>query len=279
MANTKILVCCHKKDVCVSQEPYFPIHVGKANSSVDLGIQGDDTGDNISTKNPHYAELTGMYWAWKNLKDVDIIGLCHYRRYFDFYGKSRIFMPFEVINTKELQNVNFDVPLSIVKKVSQGRVVVSKPLHYMCNLATDYCRSHISDDFRILQDVFKKTQSEKFVSAFNVVMFHNNAFIPYNMFIMTWKEFDRYCNWLFGVLDEVEKRIDVSQYSSLQTRVFAYMAERLLNVYIYAMKLSPICKPILKIDDSPYKLSPWLFLRNRVRGDLATKLAYSNTWL
>ena len=59
---------------------YFPIHVGREGKA-DLGYIGDNTGDNISAKNANYCELTGLYWAWKNLK-CDYIGLCHYRRYF-----------------------------------------------------------------------------------------------------------------------------------------------------------------------------------------------------
>ena len=104
--NTKILVCCHKKDVMATHEPYMPIHVGKAlHPELDLGIQGDNTGDNISEKNGSYCELTGMYWAWKNLKDVDIIGLCHYRRYFDFYSNSIFGLPEKMFNTS-----HFDSP-------------------------------------------------------------------------------------------------------------------------------------------------------------------------
>ena len=59
---------------------YMPIHVGREGKE-DLGYLGDNTGDNISSKNANYCELTGLYWAWKNLK-CDYIGLCHYRRYF-----------------------------------------------------------------------------------------------------------------------------------------------------------------------------------------------------
>ena len=59
---------------------YLPVHVGKEGKE-DIGFIGDNTGDNISTKNANYCELTGLYWAWKNIS-ADYIGLCHYRRYF-----------------------------------------------------------------------------------------------------------------------------------------------------------------------------------------------------
>ena len=61
---SKILVCVHKKDFFISDELYMPIQVGKSISNVDLGIQGDDSGDNISAKNREYCELTAYYWAW-----------------------------------------------------------------------------------------------------------------------------------------------------------------------------------------------------------------------
>ena len=47
----------------------------------DAGYLADDTGDNISAKNCYYSELTGLYWVWKNVKDPDYVGVCHYRRY------------------------------------------------------------------------------------------------------------------------------------------------------------------------------------------------------
>ena len=59
---------------------YLPLHVGREGKQ-DLGYIGDNTGDNISSMNPYFCELTGIYWAWKNMH-ADYIGLCHYRRYF-----------------------------------------------------------------------------------------------------------------------------------------------------------------------------------------------------
>ncbi|MCI7478154.1 MAG: DUF4422 domain-containing protein [Selenomonadales bacterium] len=59
---------------------YLPVHVG-AEGKASIGYTPDNTGDNISSKNPHFCELTGLYWAWKNL-DADYLGLVHYRRYF-----------------------------------------------------------------------------------------------------------------------------------------------------------------------------------------------------
>ena len=59
MKTAKIIVCCHKQDIMANQEPYFPVHVGKALSDAKLGIQPDDEGKNISAKNRSYCELTG----------------------------------------------------------------------------------------------------------------------------------------------------------------------------------------------------------------------------
>ena len=78
--KTEIWVVTHKKYKEIDDDLHKTIQVGKS-LGTDLGYVGDDTGDNISYKNPFYCELTGMYWLWKNYK-CDIIGICHYRRFF-----------------------------------------------------------------------------------------------------------------------------------------------------------------------------------------------------
>lgn len=248
--NVKILVCCHKQDIMASQEPYMPIHVGKAlHPELDLGIQGDNTGDNISEKNGSYCELTGMYWAWKNLKDVDIVGLCHYRRYFDFHGQVTFYKHNQRFATEQFDSLDISIPDKIFESVAEGSIAVPTPVHYGSNLALDYCKCHISDDFRTLENIINSTQPDYIKDAFFRVMRQSNKLMHYNMFIMNWTDFDRYCSWIFGILERVEKATDISYYNPVQKRIYGYMAERLFNVWLIAEKKKLLQKPVLFIND------------------------------
>src|SRR5438045_2564611 len=59
-----------------------PIHAGRAIYE-DIGIEGDNTGDNISALNENFVELTAAWYIWKNYnkETIPYWGLCHYRRY------------------------------------------------------------------------------------------------------------------------------------------------------------------------------------------------------
>ena len=229
----------------------MPIHVGKALSDKDLGIIGDDTGDNISSKNASYCELTGMYWAWKNLKGVDYIGLCHYRRYFDFNHIGRKIFPLSTIKTKHFYDLNLDISPKAEKWLKHNGCIIAKPSHQHASLFTHYCEWHYSTDFKILGDIIKKTLPERYFKAFIDTQIKSNRFSPYNMFIMNWKTFDKYCCWLFPLLKEVEANTNITNYPPLQKRVYGYLAERLLNLFVEAENLKLMKIPVLKISDEP----------------------------
>lgn len=247
--NCKIVVCCHKDDIRVNQEPYLPVHVGKVLSKTDLGIIGDDTGDNISSKNKSYCELTGLYWAWKNLKNVDVIGLCHYRRYFDFHNQCLSILPYTKFRKDKFEELDFSVPDSIIEAVSRGRVVAPKVINNVGSLYDEYCICHISEDLRVLETVIAEKSEEKYKESFDRVMHLTHKPMCYNMFLMNWEDFNKYCSWLFMILEEVENRIDISNYSPTQQRVFGYMAERLFNVWIAAENKTVLHKPLMFILD------------------------------
>ena len=54
----------------------------------------------------------------------------------------------------------------------------------------------------------------------------------FNMFVMKKEIAQCYCTWLFAVLFELERRLDISHYSANDARVFGFVAERLLDVWL-----------------------------------------------
>lgn len=257
MSNIKIIICCHKDDLKLSSDVYFPLHVGKAVSSLDLDIQGDDTGDNISEKNPGYCELTGMYWAWKNLKGVDYIGLCHYRRYFDFNGYSKKWLPTVPLKTSEFANVNFDINPQIISYLENGYMITAKETNLTMPLYYSYCGFHNYEELKYALDYLNSINPEKYSKIIKNHVVQGNKIKFYNMFVMSWKEFDRYCNWLFPILEYMEKRIDVSNYDTYHKRAFGFIGEYLFNVYIWAEGINVKQIPVLKFDDAEEETIPF----------------------
>lgn len=278
MGKTKILVCCHKPDIYKDSDVFLPIQVGKALSNISLKMQGDNEGCNISDKNPSYCELTGMYWAWKNLSNIDYIGLCHYRRYFDFNHIGRLCFPSTTITTQLFDSLNLDINSKITRFLEQGGCVIAKPVHLHTSLYLQYCEGHYSPDFRTLGDVILETQPAKYIDGFWKYLVGSNLFSPYNMFIMNWEEYDRYCNWLFKILEDFESRIDITHYPVYQKRLFGFVAERLLNLYVRTNNIKTLRIPVLKISDEPevddVSLGKYCF-RTIVR-DLAVKVVGRN---
>lgn len=271
MKTVKIIVCCHKKDIMANVPPFMPIHVGKAISNQDLGIIGDDEGENISAKNGSYCELTGMYWAWKNLKNVDVIGLCHYRRYFDFHGQCDSVLPETVFPTSKFHDIDLSVPTSVIESINDGLAYVVKPKFHRNSIYTIYCKTHISDDIKILESVIMTSQPEYIKKAWFDVM-HRNCQLSYcNMFIMTWNDFDAYCSWLFPILAMLESQIDISHYSTVQGRIWGYMAERLMNVWFQAKNFKLKELPLIWFNDYPgnSSRSHIKYYRNLLRSKLA----------
>jgi len=274
MKKLKIIVCCHKNDINKSSDIFMPLHVGKAISNLDLGIPGDDTGDNISLKNASYCELTGIYWAWKNLKDIDYIGLCHYRRYFDFNHIGRAFFPKTTFNVDQFEELNLDINKETEDWLEKGGCVISKASHIHASLYMQYCEGHYSPDIKLLGDIIRETLPKKYFQAFIDIMIKNNRFSPYNMFIMNWKDFDSYCKWLFNLLEKVEEEIDITNYPPFQKRIYGFMAERLLNVYVHAenMKVKQIPIVMISNDNNEDKMPLLKFFARNIIRDIAVRL-------
>lgn len=229
-------------------------------------------GGGISEKNPYYCELTGMYWAWRNLKDVDIVGLCHYRRYFDFHGQANRFHEYDSFPTADFGKLDLSIPDKISSRLKDGVAVVPNTRYYIIDLFHDYCFCHLSDDIKETSKVIKELTPE-YYDSFNKVMWEGNAMTHFNMFIMTWHDFDEYCSWLFTVLGEVERRISLEGRNGWQRRVFGFLGERLLNVFMHNKRMHLIHRPVMLIRDGIPRQNTLVLLQKRVRGYVASRLS------
>ena len=218
--DIKILVAAHKKYWMPSDPCYLPLHVGREGKQ-DLGYTGDNTGDNISSKNPYFCELTGIYWAWKNLR-ADYIGLCHYRRYFagKVYGSNLNAKQQAILSTTDYEKLLRDCDC----------LLPTKRNYYIETVRSQYEHAHNKCDLDTCEKIIAEKYPE-YSEAFTKIMQQRRLHIL-NMFVMKWELFDAYCQFLFGILFELEKRIDISNYTQYEARVYGFLAERLLNVWI-----------------------------------------------
>lgn len=210
MTDTRMYICTHKNFVEPPVPGYIPLNVGSA-LRPDLGYQRDDEGDQISAKNANYCELTGIYYIWKNVR-CDIVGICHYRRYFAEKG---CYLSCERAE-ELLEKHDVILPASGFTKYK--------------NLREHYADQHFIEDLEKTREVLQKKCPE-YLPAFDHCM-NCNLFSMGNMIIARKPVFDAYCEWLFDVLSEVEKETDLSGYDAFQARLYGYLSERLLRVYL-----------------------------------------------
>lgn len=226
--NIKLLVAAHKKYQMPTDSMYIPLHVGAEGKSIIEGFTPDNTGENISSKNPYYCELTGLYWAWKNL-DADYIGLCHYRRYFTLSKK-----------IPKTENQKFKIVLTsnqLDTLLSSTDVILPKKRNYYIEtIYNHYKHTMYIEPLDIAGQILKEKYPE-YSPEFEKLK-HTTKMHAFNMFIMKKEILDSYCTWLFDVLGEVEKRVDTSQYSDFHKRFFGRISERLLDVWIKTNHIS-----------------------------------------
>ncbi|SFG12500.1 protein of unknown function [Lachnospiraceae bacterium C7] len=205
MEKVKIYVMTHKEFTPPSDPIYVPFHVKTK------------IGDNIAEKNCYYSELTGLYWVWKNEKDADIVGTCHYRRYLlndnkNIFNKEEIchiLKKYDVITTKTL-DLNFS---------------------YYYGFGENHKYYYLDEIEKIIKDI-KPEYYDIYVKLVN----EKHTYFG-NMLICRKDLYDKYMEWLFDIFTEAEKRIVVDEEDSYHRRIYGFISEFLQYVWIKYNKL------------------------------------------
>ena len=166
----------------------------------------DDSGDNISTKNPTYCELTALYWLFKNENLPEYVGFNFYSRIFDINE--------DVLSKILLSGVDVIVPEPCI--LSHIRYM---PKNVLLN-------NHAIDDF--LEKAVAKSHPQ-YLNTYKAVI-KERIVLPSNIFIARRDIFRSYCKWLFEVIDAYENFLTETE-KDIPPRHIGYMAEILQTVY------------------------------------------------
>lgn len=229
--SIKIFTLTHKEFETVKDPMYIPLHVGRQTAK-DLGYLGDNTGENISLQNCYYSELTGIYWIWKNYKEADYVGVCHYRRYL-INEKGRLFREAEY---EEL--------------LKRYDVITTKTLELNVSYLEGYGQNHNRTDLLETGNVIRELYPEYYIE-FERLINSNETYFG-NIMVTSKELFDEYASWLFSIFFEVQKRIDVSTYDDYHKRVFGFISEMLLKVWVTTKNLS-VCECMVGMVGEKYE--------------------------
>lgn len=282
--SIKIMVCCHKPYHYPKDPLYLPIQVGKALKDLDLGFQTDDlcmgeACDNISKLNGIYCEMTAMYWAWKNIRrvypDIQYVGLCHYRRYFNtenhavtYWLKKAVKMGGKLISVISGKGLGllYTEPCSKIASLEDERfarttarlreiiprydIVSTKPIRIV-NMNVEGFFNVIGRQYiELLQEIVRKDYPD-YYSALETVLSGSKLHAA-NMIILRTEYLDEYCGFVFGVL---EKHLDAVKETKLcldpetegmYARIPGYLAEILTSTYIQSKQGKLKCKSVEK---------------------------------
>lgn len=169
--------------------------------------------DNINNLNLQLNEITGLYDIWKHTKD-DIVGLCHYRRFFwynDDYLKlsdaKEILKDYDIIVTKD---VTFDMTL-----YWQLRFEVED---------SDALDKYLNEYYKVVPG---------FKDFLNKKSFHNRE-----MFVCKRKLMNKYCEWLFPIVIPIAEKFIIEDLgTNINQRLVSHIAERLFAYWVESNNL------------------------------------------
>lgn len=252
MGKVKIFLSYHKDTPLYKSEFFQPIQVGKSLSNVDLGILGDDVGENISSLNPYYCELTAYYYVLKNYIDncdEEYIGFGHYRRLIDLTNISEVSIPaiyglnysnskkvFESFSDYDLYECckSFDIILPCKAYMYNDTVnPILRTTEPSLNMYEQFKAEHKND----LLDSLKKIILENYPDYINAVdvCYSSNMAHFYNIYVMKKSILKEFLDWEFNVLDLLGKSIGGWQQDCYR-RMAGFVGERLINIWLEAHK-------------------------------------------
>ena len=242
--SVEIYVVYHKPAPLVKNEVLIPIRAGKSlkteeGEEITDEMIGDDTGFHISDKNDRYSELTALYWIWKNSK-ADIVGLMHYRRFLELSPSG----VFSIDNDNSMENFHGLQRQNILRYMQKYDIIVPEKWEQDVgrNIYEQYKLQNYIEDLYVVT-LYIKHKYPEMGKAFEKFL-KQKWWSGSNIFIAKKEVIDQYCAWLFDILFNVDKDLDIDHSKfdhderhhptnyAYQRRAPGFIAERLFSFWL-----------------------------------------------
>jgi hypothetical protein len=248
-----LYVCYHQGEVVLDSGVFKPLYVGK-NHAV--------AGENIHDKNAQYGELTALYWIWKNDVDHAVLGLCHYRRFFQKSPGWRCFARRWLDGA--LKSHQHKLATDFPALLNGVDWILPKPVKLINSVREEYNKYHPKEDLGLMRWLLVE-QQPAYVATYDAFLEGNTQHL-FNMFVTTRVQLQAYCAWLFPLLFSFEQQDTVNREGTYQQRVLGFMAERLLNVYVLHNRCNIGTLPVVQLGENALYTHPiWVKLKDQVK--------------
>ena len=164
------------------------------------------------------------------------MGLCHYRRY--FCKTKKVFQKQTILKESSISNIlsNYDIVLP-----SKGHY------EYEDKTAREFfAQQHDIEVWEKCKKIISE-QTPEYLPDFEWFENEKSGYC-YNMMITNKKLFDEYHEWLFQILFKLESVTDISKYNNYNARMYGFVSERLVNVWVHHHHLKVKEMPVYNTD-------------------------------
>ena len=210
-ADVKVVIAAPKGCWLPKDPLYIPVQIGPSEDGDAPG------GDSIRDRHAGYGDLTALYWAWKHL-DAEYLGFSRHDCLFTLrrFGADRK-------NALTLDQARLSL--------NGAEVLLPRRRKYRVETSYgQYVRVHRAEDLDRLRALLEERWPD-YLGAYDRSLRRTSGHRD-NLCVMRRDLMDRYCQWLFDVLEALEARTPPERFSAGDPHVFSYAAERLLDVWL-----------------------------------------------
>lgn len=237
--SSAIYSCFHKKTDMSYLGDIKPIYSGVFADSAPPGALTDRLANSQGLLNTRWSELSAIYKIWKEGPRTDVVGFCHYRRFFNFAPEQRNGYHVKVNNSALPPDFATNIySKSVMSSLSNGGIVTAKRLDLKENIFDQYCHNHNTNDW--LWVINELSNNYPHLVGHALDQFNEFKLYGWNMFVTSWKYFDELCSFWFGILLKFEQAYPAARSTNYQNRDISFMAERVFDIWVRSKKVSGV---------------------------------------